>query len=152
MNVADAAYAVVHDYEGGSESLAPRLGMSAAVLRAKVNRNTDRNILSLREAVDITVLSGDLRILEAFAAELECTVMPIESAMGQGATVLSTLMQRSVAEGELMRTVHDALQDGVISSNEWDAIAGASGNVQGVTLSLLRQLMALRPRGAVASA
>lgn len=50
MNVTDAAYDTVHQYPGGSEALAPRLGMSAAVLRGKVNPNTDRNLLSLQEA------------------------------------------------------------------------------------------------------
>ncbi|WP_341772648.1 phage regulatory CII family protein, partial [Burkholderia pseudomallei] len=47
MNIIDAAYAVVHDYPGGSESLAPRLGMSAAVLRNKVNPNNATHHLGL---------------------------------------------------------------------------------------------------------
>lgn len=68
MNVQDAAYRTVHDYPGGSESLAPRLGMSAAVLRGKVNPNNDRNILSLHEASQIMGVSDDFQMLHALAA------------------------------------------------------------------------------------
>ena len=38
MNTIDASWHTVHEYPGGSEALAPRLGMSAAVLRTKVMR------------------------------------------------------------------------------------------------------------------
>ncbi|PNE77837.1 hypothetical protein A8H37_06130 [Burkholderia thailandensis] len=40
MNILDTAHAVAHNYPGGCESLAPRLGVSPAVLRSKVNPNT----------------------------------------------------------------------------------------------------------------
>ena len=67
MNVTDAADATVHDYPGGSESLAPRMGMSAAVLRNKVNPGNDRNHLSLSEADRLMRVTGDHRILQALA-------------------------------------------------------------------------------------
>ncbi|MFH7611555.1 hypothetical protein RA272_29150, partial [Pseudomonas syringae pv. tagetis] len=69
MNVTDAAYDTVHQYPGGSEALAPRLGMSAAVLRGKVNPNTDRNLLSLQEADALMARTGDFRILHALCAQ-----------------------------------------------------------------------------------
>ena len=47
MNVVDAAYLAVHTYPGGSESLGPRIGMSPAVLRNKVNPNCSTHHLSL---------------------------------------------------------------------------------------------------------
>ncbi len=144
MNVDDAAYAVVHGYGGGSESLAPRLGISAAVLRGKVNRNNDRNVLSLREAVDITVLSGDLRILEAFAAEANCRLVPIDHT--ETGSVLDLVMARAAREGELASVVHQSLDDGVITPNEWDAIQAAGGNVQATMLALLRKLHSMKAR------
>lgn len=67
MNITDAAHALVHDYPGGSESLAPRLGMSAAVLRNKVNPNNDTHHLALKEAVKATDVTNDDRVLEAWA-------------------------------------------------------------------------------------
>ena len=42
MNILDAAYHTVHDYKGGANALAPRMGMkSPAVLNSKVNPITD---------------------------------------------------------------------------------------------------------------
>lgn len=58
MNVTDAAYDTVHQHPGGSEALAPRLGISAAVLRGKVNPNSDRNLLSLQEADALMARTG----------------------------------------------------------------------------------------------
>lgn len=77
MNIIDAAHALVHDYPGGSESLAPRLGMSAAVLRNKVNPNNQTHHLSLNEAVKATDVANDERVLEAWAAERGSAVVKI---------------------------------------------------------------------------
>lgn len=52
MNVKDATHATVHDYPGGAESLAPRMGIkSPQVLRNKVNPTTDTHHLRLDEAI-----------------------------------------------------------------------------------------------------
>src|SRR5690606_28718993 len=67
MNIHDAAYATVHDYKGGSESLGPRVGISPAVLRNKVNQNNETHHLTLAEAVRMADMTGDTRILQAWA-------------------------------------------------------------------------------------
>jgi hypothetical protein len=70
VNITDAAYAVAHDYPGGTESLAPRLGMSGAVLRNKVNPNNTTHHLTLAEALRMSEITSDRRVAEAFAREL----------------------------------------------------------------------------------
>jgi len=65
MNTIDAAYHTVHDYPGGAEALAPRMGMSAAVLRNKVNPNNTTHHLTYAEAQRIVALTGDVRMLQA---------------------------------------------------------------------------------------
>lgn len=67
MNITTAADLTVHEYKGGSESLGPLVGISAAVLRNKVNPNNTTHHLALAEADRIVRMTGDARILAAFA-------------------------------------------------------------------------------------
>src|SRR5690606_4424393 len=78
MNVIDAAYSTVHDYPGGAEALAARMGKSAAVLRSKVNPNTSTHHLTLAEADEILGKTRDLRMLHALAANHGCVVLPAD--------------------------------------------------------------------------
>ncbi|MDF3837124.1 phage regulatory CII family protein [Cupriavidus basilensis] len=69
MNIEDAAYRVAHDYPGGVPALAARMGVrSAAVLQNKLNPSQIQNHLTLREAFDITAMTGDPRIVDTFAS------------------------------------------------------------------------------------
>ncbi len=70
MNVIDAALAVGLNYPGGVAALAPRIGLSIAALRAKLNPNDRREDITLAEAVSMQLLSGYHRVLFAMAAEL----------------------------------------------------------------------------------
>jgi hypothetical protein len=67
MNITDAAHKTVKDYPGGSEALAVRIGMSAAVLRNKVNPNNTTHHLTLAEASEIGRLCASI---QADAADL----------------------------------------------------------------------------------
>ncbi|MDR3414203.1 MAG: phage regulatory CII family protein [Formivibrio sp.] len=77
MNLADAAHATVYDYPGGAESLAPRLGMGAQVLRNKVNPNGDRNVLGLQEASRLMMVTRDYRLLQAICLEQNFAAVPL---------------------------------------------------------------------------
>lgn len=116
MNVQDAAYGTVHDYPGGSESLAPRIGMSAAVLRGKVNPNNDRNLLSLAEADKAMGVTGDFRILHALAAQHGFVLTPMEPSESVDVTV--AMLSAAAAKGDLATVIGRALQDGLITGNE----------------------------------
>jgi hypothetical protein len=67
MSLQDAFYRTVHDYPGAAASLAPRMNMSAQVLRNKANPNNLCNIPSLADADSVMALTGDHRILHALA-------------------------------------------------------------------------------------
>lgn len=142
MNTTDAAYGTVHDYPGGSESLAPRIGMSAAVLRGKVNPNNDRNVLSLDEASRIMGVTGDHRILQALAAEHGYTLERVDTEAAPG-DVLRTLLRANAAEGEFDRVLGEALADGLITPNELKQINEAGAAQQGATMVLLAKLRAV---------
>lgn len=149
MNVLDAAHRTVHAYPGGSESLGPRLGMSPAVLRSKVNPNCSTHRLALDEADQIMGLTQNYAVLQALAANHGFGLHRLEAEQGTG-SVLNTMLGLNVCEGEFARTLHDALADGVISDREMNQIADAGQHVQATLIRLISMLRASREQGGVA--
>lgn len=141
MNVADAAYAVVHEYPGGSEALAPRIGMSAAVLRNKVNTHCSTHKLTLAEADRITGVSGDLRIAHALASTHGCVMVPLGD--GDGAcdmAVLEAMAALWCRNGALGTAVHSALADGELTGVELGRIRDAAYALQSKVIGLINRL------------
>jgi hypothetical protein len=118
VNTSDAAYAVVHDYPGGTESLGPRVGVSPAVLRNKVNPNNDTHRLTWDEAIRITVVTGDPRMLDAFAAEVDRITVVIPKEQPCDMDVLSDACALVAEVGDYMRAIHTALADGRLTKSE----------------------------------
>lgn len=125
MNVSDAAYDTVHQYPGGSPSLAPRMGMSDATLRGKVNQNNERNRLALEEADEMMGKSGDFRILHALAANHGFVALRVDCDDEGGGSLIGSLLAAGKAKGDLAGIVSDALADLVITPNERGAIVRA---------------------------
>jgi hypothetical protein len=121
MNVTDAAYDTVHQYKGGSVALAPRMGLSDAVLRAKVNPNTDRNRLALEEADELMGKSGDYRILHALAASHGFVAIKVDEP--EAGSLTSAMFEASKAKGGLAGLVLEAMADGRITPNEAGDVA-----------------------------
>lgn len=120
MNVSDAAYDTVHEYRGGSVSLAPRMKMSDAVLRAKVNPNTDRNKLSIEEADELMGKSNDFRILHALAANHG--FVAVKSDAPEFGCLNSAMLQAAAAKGGLAGLLLEVLADGDVTQNEADKV------------------------------
>jgi hypothetical protein len=130
MNVVDAAFHTVHNYPGGSESLAPRLitydketgqkkSMSAAVLRSKVDPNKNTHHLRLDEACNLMALTGDYQILHALSMELGHVAIkqPIVDTNNEFSLFKHALREGNL-HGGLMKLLDDALEDGEISPSE----------------------------------
>lgn len=119
MNITDAAYAVAHDYPGGTESLAPRLGMSGAVLRNKVNPNNTTHHLTLAEALRMSEITGDRRIAEAFARELGLVCMEVPAAENCADGEVIEMMSESMKTfGDIGAAITDTFADGRVDSHE----------------------------------
>jgi len=117
MNITDAAYAVAHDYPGGTESLAPRLNMSAAVLRNKVNQNNTTHHLTLAEAVRMSDITGDLRILQAWARGSGMALIELPQAENcADADVIELMAKTWETNGEIGREV--TFRDGRVEPHE----------------------------------
>lgn len=147
MNVTDAAYDTVHQYRGGSEALAPRMGMSAATLRGKVNPNTDRNLLSLQEADTLIARTGDYRILHALCAEHGFIAQRVDAP--ESGTLITALLSAAAAKGDLAELVSEAMSDNRITPNEADAISRACQQVMAALVQVSQHAEAAAERGGV---
>ncbi|MBO0393934.1 phage regulatory CII family protein [Stenotrophomonas maltophilia] len=141
MNITDAAHKTVKDYPGGSEALAVRIGMSAAVLRNKVNPNNNTHHLTLAEASEIMGVTGDDRILHAMAAEHGYTLQKMQ-ADGM-ASVMGAMLENAAKQGAFAQALQEALSDGLISENEMKAISGAGTAQVEAMINLLARLRAV---------
>lgn len=135
MNVIDAAHYTVHDQPGGSESLGPRMGMSPAVLRSKVNPATATHHLTLAEADRMMGLTGDHRILIALAAAHGYALHRVEG--DAEASLLSAQLAASAAKGDLSAILAAAMSDGRVTQNEAKAIANAGAHAQAAIVQLV---------------
>lgn len=142
MNSIDAAHAVVHDYPGGSESLGPRVGISPAVLRNKVNPNNDTHHLTFAEARRITAITGDRRMLQAWAHEEGFLLVKAPAAAGDSCdmAVLEQVVSLGVANGQFMQTIHSALADGRIDESEMKRIRAAERELQTVAATVTQRM------------
>lgn len=130
MNTVDAAYHTVHDYPGGSESLGPRVGISPAVLRNKVNPNNETHHLTLAEAVRMVDLTDDDRILKAWARARGFMLVKPPAGQTCDMAVLEQIVGLGIANGQFMATINDALADNRITKTEIDKIRDAEHVVQ----------------------
>ncbi|WP_144154492.1 phage regulatory CII family protein [Paraburkholderia sp. BCC1885] len=144
MNILDTAHAVAHDYPGGCESLAPRVGMSAAVLRSKVNPNTDTHQFTLMNAVAVTDMTNDDRILEAWARERGYVLVKLpDAAHCSDGAVLELMAKTWETNGEIGKEVNRTFEDGRVERREvgrvkdrvWSHIStlfGLVGRIEGM--------------------
>lgn len=123
MNITDAAFATVHDYPGGSESLGPRVGLDPAVLRNKVNPNNTTHHLRLDEALRLQGISGDHRICRSMNEALGyLPPIPRVEVEVSDAALLETYTRLMSELGEFSTTFHQALMDGRLTSKEIDGM------------------------------
>lgn len=129
MNLMDAAYNVVHDYPGGAASLAPRMNKSSSSLSHEVTASGTAK-LGLQDALKITQLTGDLRILQAFSALCGQMLVPLPDAQWhEGADCLKRLADAMQQMGVLAQEVAGDLADNSISDNELRRCQAAMGKL-----------------------
>jgi len=116
--------------------LARKLGKSPVVLANKMNPDCDSHHLNLGEAVAVTELADDNRILEAWAAGrgLMLVTRP-HGSVSDDELVEQVLLAQSVF-GKLMQAIHDARVDGVIDRME-------QGQIERVGTLVAEQVMGL---------
>jgi len=118
MDVMDAARTLAHDQPGGATALAVRMGCNGTTLNHEL-RETGGAKLGLRRAVLMTVLTGDLRILNAFAAEAGCMVLQLPEALQvDGNECMQDLGRTAKEFADVVQEVSASCADGDITANE----------------------------------
>ena len=115
--VLDAAYQLVRAYPGGALSLAPRMGKNPTSLSHEV-KCTGTAKFGLDDAVTASVLTGDLRILNAFASECDCMVLPLPRSLANDNNAMMRVATLAREFGDLVGSVTEATADGAITANE----------------------------------
>jgi hypothetical protein len=144
--ILDAAYQLVHAYPGGAPSLAPRMGKNPTTLSHEVKR-TGAAKFGLEDAVLATVLAGDLRILNAFAAEAECMVLPLPRLLECGSGAMEQVGKLAHEFGDLVATVSTATADGRISANELAQVERDGADLIAAVQALLAHMRAKHEAG-----
>jgi len=123
MNHLDAFHNTVHGAPGGCEAIAPRMGMSAAILRNKANPNSATNKPTLDEANRLMGLTGVHDILHALAANHGYVCVRVEEGATAGdMAVLEMITQVWQTNGEVGTEINLALADGSITRAEVERI------------------------------
>lgn len=122
MTPLDAAYNVVADYPGGAEALSARLGKKPSTLSHEVNPPAGGSAkLGLETAVKLSELTGDHRILHAFAECLGYRCVKVGVLAGDGVDLFREISAFAKETGEALIAAHQAIEDGTISENEIEA-------------------------------
>lgn len=130
MNIIDAAHSTIHDYPGGSESLGPRVDISAAVLRNKVNPNNTTHHLTLAEAVRIADLTADYRMLKAWANEAGFLQVKAPGNVAEcDMSMLEKVASFMIASGVFGKEIYDSLADGRVDQREVGRVENAGNHV-----------------------
>ncbi len=114
--VLDAAFHLAHDYPGGAAALAPRMGKAHGTLCHELTA-TGTAKLGLVDALKLSHLTGSRSILNAFASELGCVVLPLP-AHHAGIDTFRQIADTAREFGEFITSVADAAGDGQITANE----------------------------------
>lgn len=141
MHLRDVAFNVVHDYAGGAVSLAPRIGRNHTTLCHELN-GTGTAKLGLLDAEKITLLTGDMRILQAFASNCGQMLVPLPS-VASGDNAMVRLAASAKEFGDLVAEVSTDLADGRISDNELARIDRETGELI-ASVHALREALAKR--------
>lgn len=126
MNILDAFYQTVHDAPGGCDSLAPRMGMSSAVLRNKANVNSTTNKPMFQDVDKVMGLTGDYRALHALALNHNHMCIPVSmSSISSDMAVLEMITKVWTTNGDVGAEVNRTLEDGRVEKHEVEAVKEA---------------------------
>lgn len=139
MDVKTAAFNVGHDFKGGVVALAPQIGKNPNTLNAELACIGTAK-LGLSDAVKMTIVAQDFRVLEAFAGQCGRMTLPLPEMLDMEDTndCLEALARTSREYSELCMEVCASLADKVISDNERARIQREGGQL----VASLHQLLA----------
>ena len=149
LDLVDAAYHTAHGHPGGVQALALRMGMSANTLTHKVNPNNTTHHLTLREAVTMQHMSGNVAVLQAMAEALGYVCVKAKPAAS--GDPLRQVMEMSAEFADVLHAASDAISAGQVTPNAMRRFDYRVAELQAAANAVAGTLRAMMPvRGEVA--
>ena len=118
MDVNTSAFNVGHDYKGGVLALAPQIGKNPSTLNAELARVGTAK-LGLHDALKMSIFTGDLRILDAFAASCGRMTLPLPEMLElEGNNCMRALADAARDFTKLCADVCYSMSDNEVTDNE----------------------------------
>lgn len=141
-----AARLTVRD-AGGAAKVAEHLGKSGHTLTKELDPNFVGGKLGLLDALTIVQATRDLRILQAFADECGCAVMPLPQLAGEVDDDTMRHVGTLVTEfGDVLRDVGAATADGRVTDNEMERVQRQALELQAALMRLLSHVARMNER------
>ena len=147
LDVLDAAYHTAHSYKGGVPALAQRMHINSDTLGKKVSVNVESHHLTLKEAVTMQEVTGNVAVLQAMAHALGYVCVRSVQASTDDPIALNWHMV--AAQAEMQHAVADAFALGVTrnSLHRCDVMAAEATSAINNLLSALRASLPTPPDG-----
>lgn len=147
MNHLDAFHQTVHGAPGGCEAIAPRMGMSAAILRNKANPNSVTNKPTLDEADRLMGITGDHSVLHALAANHGYVCVQVEEGASMpDMAVLEMVTLVWQTNGQVGAEVNQALADGKVTLVEIERVREAVKRTERALEGVVARLQGMAER------
>lgn len=114
---------------GGAKQVGPKINKAGSSLAHELDPDYKTAKLGLIDAVRITLLTGDLRILTAFAAECGCMVLPLPDLEMSGACVMAAVARVTKELSDYIAAVSRTMADGQVSGNELEECRAELGQL-----------------------
>lgn len=146
MDPLDALYLTAHEYPGGVEALARRMGRSPAALRQALLRRYTTHKVQFEDFIRILDLTGDLRALHALCGRHGGIFLPVDTS-GDTGDLVALLLEKDRRSGDLAAEVHAAIEDRRVSFNELCRVQSAIARLQAVLDRIVRFVHTLHETG-----
>lgn len=147
MDVKAAAFNVGHDFPGGVIALAPQIGKNANTLNQEL-AGIGTAKFGLADAVKMTIVTHDYRVLDAFAAQCGRMTLPLPEMVDiESDDCMHALGETAREFSELCTEVCTSLSDGQISDNEQQRIQREGGHLVAKLQVLLNAVTARNRSG-----
>ncbi len=108
----------IHDavIDAGAKELARKMGCSHVALLQRANPNNPDHRMNVEQLFQVLVHSGDMRPLQALAAEFGFDLTPKQQQPSK--QLLTAFMDATAEFADVTRATHDALEDGRVCTFE----------------------------------
>jgi len=134
----EAAASIVGDFN--VSDIARAMAKSPTTLSNKLNTNIDSHVLTLQEAIAIQHITGDNRILNAWAHSEGKTIVDLPDAGLSDDEVADQLLKQQETIGDFAKTFRLARQKGVITQSDFDAIQKNGDSIITTALQLIAEI------------